>query len=239
MTKEQLDDLLTWVIVGVVLGGRLGYVLFYEPERYAAAPLDIFKVWQGGMAFHGGALGVLVAGLLFSWRHKLRALSLGDIIVLATPMGLLLGRLSNFINAELWGRETDLPWGVIFPGSAAQSCVNSFVGTCARHPTQLYEALLEGAVLGIVLFWFAFRRRAFDRPGLLIGVFLAVYGIARFAIEFVRVADAQFITPENPLGHVIQFGTAGLSMGQLLSLPMVIVGIWMVLAANRLGHVNA
>ena len=190
------------------------------------------------MAFHGGMLGVTIAALLFYRKRGLNLLSprviaenrtvllsLLDMLALATPPGLLLGRLANFINAELWGRPTDLPWGVIFPGSAAQDCAGLVAGTCARHPSQLYEALLEGLILGAVVLWLVFRRGALRCPGLTVGVFLAGYGAARFFVEFFRQADPQFITADNPMGHVIQMGAVGLSMGQLLSLPMILLGI--------------
>jgi len=154
MTPAQIEDLLTYVILGVILGGRLGYVLFYQPAYYIANPAEILQVWQGGMSFHGGALGVICAGLFYTWRHGIARRSAGDLIALGIAPGLLFGRLANFINAELWGRPTDLPWGVAFPTEAAQFCPD-VVGICARHPSQLYEAFLEGLVLGGILapFW--------------------------------------------------------------------------------------
>lgn len=233
MTREQAEALLTWVILGVVLGGRLGFVLFYQPAYYLAHPADILKVWQGGMAFHGGLTGVIVAGALFCWRHGLRAASVADAMALATPPGLMLGRIANFINAELWGRPTTLPWGVIFPGEAAQFCPADWSGPCARHPSQLYEAGLEGLFLGALLLWLAFARGALRVPGQVTGVFLTGYGMARFVVEHFRQADAQFITPDNPLGHVLRLGDLGLSMGQLLSLPMVAAGLFVLAMAYR------
>lgn len=222
---ERIDDLLTAIILGVILGGRLVYVFVYRPDYYLAHPGDILKVWEGGMAFHGGLLGVVLAGLWFCRRHGVPRLQLADAIALVTPIGLFLGRLANFVNAELWGRPTDLPWGVIFPGDAAQDCPGVAYGDCARHPSQLYEAGLEGLLLGLVLF-VLFRAGALKRPGLLTGVFLIGYGLSRFVVEFVRQADPQFITPANPLGYVVHLGGYGLSMGQLLSLPMIAAGIW-------------
>ena len=232
MTRAQVEDLLTWVILGIVLGGRLGFVLFYEPAYYLANPGDILKVWQGGMAFHGGFLGVVVAAWLYTRAQGIPRLSAGDAVALGVPVGLMLGRIANFINGELWGRPTDLPWGVIFPHPAAQDCAGVVAGLCARHPSQLYEAALEGPVLLAVLLWLAYRRGALKVPGQIMGLFIAGYGLARFVVEYFRQADAQFITPDNPLGHVIGTATVGLTMGQLLSLPMVVVGVALVLYAR-------
>lgn len=229
---RQIEDLLTWVIIGVVVGGRLGFVLFYEPGTYLPHPLEILKVWQGGMSFHGGFLGTVVAGLLYCRRYGIPALSMGDAFALAAPVGLFLGRVANFINGELWGRPTTLPWGVIFPGDAAQTCTGVIPGDCARHPSQLYEAGLEGLLLGLVL-WFLLRAGGLRAPGRIMGVFLAGYGLSRFVVEFFRQADAQYITPDNPLGHVLGGATLGLSMGQALSLPMIVVGLWFALRARR------
>jgi len=232
MAPERTDDLLTAIILGVILGGRLGFVLFYQPLHYLAHPLDIVRVWEGGMSFHGGFLGVVVAGLWFARRNGVPALQLSDAMALVAPIGLFFGRLANFVNAELWGRPTNLPWGVIFSGEAAQDCPDVLPGLCARHPSQLYEAGLEGVLLGLVL-WLLVRRGAFRRPGFVTGVFLAGYGLARFVVEFVRQADQQFITPENPLGYVVHAGGFGLSMGQMLSLPMILAGLWFVARSRR------
>jgi phosphatidylglycerol---prolipoprotein diacylglyceryl transferase len=232
MTAEQVERLLTWVIFGVILGGRAGYVLFYDDTPLLSDPLHILRVWEGGMSFHGGFAGVIVAGLIFCKREGIALLPTADLMAVAAPPGLLLGRLANFVNAELWGRQTDLPWGVIFPGTAAQTCAG-VVGVCARHPSQLYEAALEGLVLGAVLIWLGWRRGAFRTPGLVLGVFLAGYGLARVAVEFVRQPDVQFVSDGNPLGLAVQMGGWGLTMGQLLSLPMIIVGLWFLLRARR------
>ncbi|MFO1204066.1 MAG: prolipoprotein diacylglyceryl transferase [Tabrizicola sp.] len=231
-TPEQVERLLTWIIFGVILGGRLGYVLFYDLPTYLADPLQVFQVWNGGMSFHGGFAGVVIAAILFCRREKIPMLSMGDLLAIAAPVGLMLGRLANFVNAELWGRPTDLPWGVIFPGAAAQTCPQ-LAGACARHPSQLYQAALEGLLLALVLFWLAFRKGWFKRPGALMGVFLTGYGIARFLVEFVRQPDAQFVSEGNPIGWAVQFGSFGLTMGQLLSLPMIAVGLWFVLRARE------
>ncbi|MEP3331440.1 prolipoprotein diacylglyceryl transferase [Sedimentitalea sp.] len=231
-TPTQIEDLLTWIILGVILGGRLGFVLFYQPAYYLQNPLEILKVWQGGMAFHGGLLGVIVATWLYAARQNIPRLAIADLVAHVVPPGLLLGRLANFINAELWGRPTDLPWGVIFPGIAAQDCP-SIEGLCARHPSQLYEALLEGLILGALLLWLVYRRGALKRPGLVAGTFFAGYGLARFIVEFARQPDAQFASTGNPLGLAWQVGDYGLTMGQTLCLPMMALGLWLIIRARR------
>ena len=233
MTPTQIEDLLTWVILGVIFGGRLGYVLFYQPSYYLQNPNEILYVWQGGMAFHGGLLGVIVAGLIFTTRYKVPKLSAADVMALGVPPGLLLGRMANFINAELWGRPTDLPWGVAFPTQAAQLCPD-VIGVCARHPSQLYEALLEGLILGGVLLWLVWQRDAYKTPGLIAGTFFLGYGIARFAVEFVRQPDAQFVSAGNPLGLALEVGGYGLTMGQLLSVPMIGLGLYLIRQARRM-----
>ena len=232
LTVDQVERLMTWVIVGVVLGGRFGYVLFYQPEFYADNPWQIFKVWQGGMSFHGGFLGVVIANILFSWREKIPLFAASDLMAVATPPGLLLGRIANFINAELWGRPTDLTWGVAFPGDAAQFC-DGIIGVCARHPSQLYEAILEGLILGALLFWLVYQRGWLAYSGRTTGAFIAGYGVARFIVEFVRQPDAQFVTDGNPLGLAWQSGGYGVTMGQLLSVPMVVIGLWFIARARR------
>jgi len=228
----QVEDLLTWVIVGVILGGRLGYVLFYQPVHFLYHPLEIVMIWKGGMAFHGGLAGVCVAAYLFFRRNLVPYDSGADLLALAAPAGLLLGRVANFINAELWGRPTDLPWGVIFPGEAAQAC-GQIAGLCARHPSQLYEAVLEGLLLGGLLLFLAFKKAALKKPGLITGIFFAGYGIARCFVELVRQPDAQFQSPENPLGYVFDLAGLGITMGQILSLPMIAVGLFLISRARR------
>ena len=233
MTVRQCEDLLTWVILGVIAGGRLGYVLFYKPGYYLANPAEIPMVWQGGMAFHGGLLGVIIAAWLWSRKESVARLPLADAMALGVPAGLLLGRIANFINAELWGRPTDLPWAVAFPGYGAQDCGQALGEICARHPSQLYEALLEGLILGAILIWLAWRRQALQRPGTVAGTFFAGYGLARFIVEFARQPDAQFISDGNPLGLALHVGGYGLTMGQILSIPMILLGLWLVRKARN------
>ncbi len=208
------------------------FVLFYQPGFYLQNPGLILRVWEGGMSFHGGFLGVVTAAAIFCRREKIPMLSAADLLAVATPAGLFLGRIANFINAELWGRATTLPWGVQFPGDAAQFCPG-VVGTCARHPSQLYEAVLEGLILGAVLLWVIYRKGWLAFPGRTAGLFFAGYGAARFIVEFFRQPDAQFVSDGNPLGLAFQVGGYGLTMGQVLSLPMIAVGLFFVLRALR------
>jgi len=237
MQAKKVEDLLTWIILGVILGGRLGFVLFYDPGYYLANPLEILMVWQGGMSFHGGFIGVMVAGALYARRHHLPLASLGDSLAVTAPVGLFLGRIANFINAELWGRPTHVPWAFAFPGSRAAVCPDGWEGICTRHPSQLYEALLEGLVLGLVMAWIVYRRGGLKIPGQMIGVFFLGYGMARSFVELFRQADPQFATPDNPWGHVIRFGSApdgwGITMGQTLSLPMIVIGIAILVWVRR------
>ena len=234
MTPKQIEDLLTWIIIGVIVGGRLGYVLFYQPNYFLQNPLEIPMVWQGGMAFHGGLLGVVVAAWLYTGSQNIPRLPAADAIVLGVPPGLLLGRIANFINAELWGRPTLAPWGVIFPGEAAQSCPGFTPGTCPRHPSQLYEAGLEGLVLGAVLLYLVWARGALKRPGFVCGVFFIGYGLGRFIVEFFRQPDAQFVAPGNPLGLAWHIQGVGLTMGQILCIPMIVLGLWLLRRARAL-----
>jgi phosphatidylglycerol---prolipoprotein diacylglyceryl transferase len=225
MRPEQVESLLTWTILGVILGGRLGFVAFYQPGYYLSNPLQMLAIWQGGMAFHGGLAGVIVATLIWCRRNGIEILPTLDSMALATPLGLMLGRLANFVNAELWGRPTTMPWGVIFPGEAAQTCPWDWVGPCARHPSQLYQAAGEGLVLFLILLVLV-ARGALRHPGAVGAIFVAGYGAARFLVEFFRQPDSQFVGPGNPLGLAVQAGGYGLTMGQLLSLPMIAVGLW-------------
>ncbi len=218
-TPDQVDDLLLWAALGVILGGRLGYVFLYAMryenlrDYYFANPLRIFYVWEGGMAFHGGLVGVIIAIILFSRRNKLNAFRLGDVVAVAAPIGLFFGRLANFINGELWGRVTTAPWGVIFPHPDA--------GPLPRHPSQLYEATLEGLVLFGILWVLTYHTRIFHRPGLMTGIFLVGYSLARFSLEFFREASSYVFSPEH-----------WLTMGMLFSIPMGLAGagfIWFAL----------
>lgn len=184
------------------------------------------------MSFHGGFLGVVAAGVLFCRREGIALRPMADLMALATPPGLFLGRLANFVNAELWGRPTSLPWGVAFPGEAAQDCGQLLAEVCARHPSQLYEAALEGVLLFVVLAWAVWRAGWLRAPGRVAGLFLAGYGAARFVVEFVRQPDLQFVTEGNPLGLALHLGGWGLTMGQLLSLPMIAVGLWLIASAR-------
>lgn len=212
LSRLAMDDIVMWIILGVVLGGRLGYVLFYQPEYYWQNPAEILQVWQGGMSFHGGFLGVLVMMWWFAKRRKTPFFRIMDLLACAAPIGLLFGRLANFINGELYGRASDVPWAVVFPAG----------GGVPRHPSQLYEAALEGLVLFILLSWLAWRTDALQKPRLLSGVFLIGYGVSRLLVELVREPDAH-------LGTL----TLGLTMGQWLSVPMVLIGIWLVRLAVR------
>jgi phosphatidylglycerol:prolipoprotein diacylglycerol transferase len=209
----QVDDFLTWATLGVVVGGRLGYVLFYQPSRFLAAPWQILEVWQGGMSFHGGLLGVAIAIVWFCRSQGIPVLGFADRVAVVAPLGLGLGRIANFINGELWGREAPawLPWAMIFPTG----------GPVPRHPSQLYQALLEGVLLLTVMVLLARRESLRQRFGLLTGMFLLGYGIARITGEFFR-------QPDPFLGFLV----AGATMGQLLSVPMVLAGLWLIARAR-------
>ena len=203
MSVAQADDFVTWATLGIIAGGRLGYVLFYNLDQYLLHPLDIFKLWDGGMSFHGGAIGMLVAIVVFARANKLEWLRIIDYIACVAPIGQTLGRIANFINGELWGRPTGTAWGIVFPGG----------GPLPRHPSQLYEAAGEGLLLLIVLSLLFWRTDARLRPGLLVGVATLGFGAVRFVIEFFREPDAQ-------LGYL----ALHLTMGQLLCLPMIVIG---------------
>ena len=207
-----IDDFVIWATLGVILGGRLGFVLFYKPDYYLNNPLEILQVWKGGMSFHGGLIGVILAMAWYARRRGVPFLAFTDIIAAATPIGLFFGRIANFINGELWGRVSDVPWAMIFPHAGPQP----------RHPSQLYEAALEGVVLFIVLAVMLFRYDAMRRPGLLSGALLTGYGVARILVETVREPDAY-----------IDFLVFGTTYGQWLSLPMVIAGLFLIRRAQR------
>jgi phosphatidylglycerol---prolipoprotein diacylglyceryl transferase len=211
MTVVDFDDFVLWVTLGIILGGRFGYVLFYNPAHFAANPLEIFQLWHGGMSFHGGFAGCVAAVMLFAWQRGISILSLGDLTCAVAPIGLMLGRIANFINGELWGRAADVPWAMVFPGA----------GPLPRHPSQLYEAALEGAVLLAVLA-LLIRAGALKRPGLILGAFSLGYGTARSFCEFFREPDAQ-----------LGFLWGGMTMGMLLSVPLMIAGIVLIWNAKR------
>jgi phosphatidylglycerol:prolipoprotein diacylglycerol transferase len=211
LTVTDFDDFILWVTLGIILGGRLGYVLFYNPAYFAANPAEIVQLWKGGMSFHGGFLGCVVAVMAFARRRGIPILSLGDIVCAVAPIGLFLGRMANFVNAELWGRRSDVPWAFVFPGA----------GPLPRHPSQLYEAALEGLVLFVVLA-LMMRAGALKRPGMILGAFSLGYGVARVICEFFREPDAQ-----------LGFLWGGLTMGMLLSLPLIVAGVWLIVAAMR------
>ena len=224
-SADQADSFLTYLIFGVIIGGRLGYVFFYNLEYYTLNPLAVLRIWDGGMAFHGGFLGVVVAVTLFCKTNKLLLWSAADLIAVSTPPGLFFGRLANFVNAELWGRPTEVYWGIIFPGEMAQQC-DDIIGPCARHPSQLYEAGLEGLLLLLFLLYIAFKG-GLKKPGLLTGFFSIGYGASRFIVEYFRVPDPQFFSQSNPYGFALKLGEFGITMGQTLSLPMIFVGLFL------------
>jgi len=209
----QLDDFILWVTIGIIVGGRTGYVLFYNPAFFVQHPAEIFQLWNGGMSFHGGFLGCVAAVILFARKNDISILSLGDITTAVGPIGLFLGRLANFINSELWGRTADssVPWAMVFPNG----------GPLPRHPSQLYEAGLEGILLFAILAVMV-RMGALKRPGLILGSFIAIYGLARITAEFFREPDPQ-----------LGFLWGGLTMGMLLSVPMIIVGAILIMTAWR------
>jgi phosphatidylglycerol:prolipoprotein diacylglycerol transferase len=209
ISRQQFDDLIFFAVLGVVLGGRLGYVLFYKPAYYAAHPLEIFYIWQGGMSFHGGLLGVMLAMAFAARKHRVAYLALMDFVAPLCPLGFAAGRLANFINGELWGRVTDVPWGMVFRGA----------GEAPRHPSQLYQFALEGLALFALLWWFSSKPRP---RGQVSGLFLIGYGAFRFIAEFAR-------EPDSFLGLL----ALGLSMGQWLCIPMVAGGTWLFLWARR------
>ncbi len=212
-TVLKIDDFLLWATVGIIVGGRLGYVLFYNLGYYIEFPLQILSLWQGGMSFHGGLIGVIITTLLFARKKQIPVTAIGDILVCVAPIGLFLGRLANFANAELYGRVTQaVPWAMVFPGG----------GELPRHPSQLYEAGLEGLLLFIILntvWWFMPRYR--NRPGFVSGLFFVLYGVFRFGLEFFREPDAH-----------IGFIVSCLSMGQILCVPMILLGIWLILRSS-------
>lgn len=219
MARRHADDLVFYASLGVILGGRLGYVLFYRPEYYFENPLEIIKLWDGGMSFHGGVIGTSVGIIYLAWKEKLQWLRLHDYVACVVPIGLFTGRLANFVNAELWGAPTNVPWAVRFPEVIAGVVV---LGP-PRHPSQLYEAALEGVLLFAILAIMFWRTRARYQPGMLVGAFLFFYGVFRFGVEFIR-------EPDN---HLREFAAVtGLHMGQWLCVPMILGGLYLIATAK-------
>ena len=212
MTVVDLDDFLIWAAIGIVAGGRIGYILFYDMAQVAANPLRMFEIWNGGMSFHGGFLGVLLAMILFARSRSIPLFSLFDVVCAVVPVGLFFGRIANFINSELWGRPTDVAWAFIFPTG----------GPIPRHPSQLYEAALEGIVLLLVLALLIFGAKKLKTPGFVAGAFVSGYGLSRIFVEFFREPDQ----------HIGYLSGGWLTMGMVLSLPMVLVGVWAMATAH-------
>ena len=223
MQPEEPEELLTWMVLGVILGGRLGFVLFYNPAHYAQNPLEILQVWNGGMSFHGGFMGVVIATWLFCRAKGIQLWQAADAVALAAPLGLLLGRLANFINGELYGRTTDVWWAMQFPTIDANGQRDWENLTEPRHPSQLYEAALEGLLL-LIMMWTLALNGGLKRPSLMVGIFFFGYGASRFFVEFFRQWDAQ-------LSEMV--ANYGISMGQVLSTPMILIGLFMIWNAYR------
>lgn len=219
MTTVKLDDFITWSVLGIVIGGRLGYMLFYVPDAFLSDPLMIFKVWDGGMSFHGGLIGMITVMILFGRKNGISVWSLFDLMSTVAPIGLFFGRIANFINGELWGRVApDLPWGMVFPGA----------GPLPRHPSQLYEAGLEGLVTLIILFVLTQFFHTLKRPGITASLFVCLYALSRIFVEFFRQPDPQ-------LGYLLG---GWLTMGMILSLPMLAAGLWGLWYSNHRARRN-
>ena len=212
ISLQQVDDFIVWIVMGVILGGRIGYVLFYNLPFYMSSPADAFKIWEGGMSFHGGLLGVVIAVVAYALKQKIPVLRLGDLSAAGATIGLFFGRIANFINDELWGRPTDVAWGVIFPKGGAEP----------RHPSQLYEAASEGLILFLLLLFLMRRTSLPGRYGAIFGVFLTYYGVSRFIIEFFREPDVQ-------IGLYYDL----ISQGQILCVPMIVIGLAVIWNAYR------
>jgi phosphatidylglycerol---prolipoprotein diacylglyceryl transferase len=226
MQPLQVDDFLFWATLGVVLGGRIGFFLFYEPSLLLKHPLHFFQIWEGGMAFHGGLLGVGLAVLIFSRRHQVPIRSLMDLSAAAVPFGLFFGRLANFVNAEMYGRSADVPWAVDFPREVLLSAHHALV---PRHPTQIYEALLEGVAMFILLRIFTHSRRSFFWPGLTTGIFLAAYGVFRIFAEYFKEPDKS----DWLATHYDWLASHYLSIGMIYSLPMIAYGAYLIATAKK------
>jgi phosphatidylglycerol:prolipoprotein diacylglycerol transferase len=223
LTPEQMDDLILWIALGVIGGGRIGHTIFYDPTIIWKNPLEILMVWHGGMSFHGGAIGVGIAMIVFAWRNKLDLLRVADVVAAAYPIGHFLGRIANFINGELWGRVTDVPWAIRFCNDQIKKTLGYCpAGDLPRHPSQLYEAFFEGLVLFLILRWATHRAKLTNRQGVVTGMFLTFYAIFRICIETVREPDIGM--PDFPFG---------LTMGMILSIPMVLAGLWLIWRGMR------
>ena len=221
MARRHADDLVFYATLGIILGGRIGYVVFYAPEMFVH-PLQIFKLWDGGMSFHGGVIGTSIALILLARRHGLDWLRIHDYVACCVPFGLFFGRLANFVNGELWGKPTTVPWAIIFPHTVPAGMIEP-----PRHPSELYEAALEGIVLFLIL-WFAFwRTKSRYDPGKLTGIFLTGYGCFRFVVEFFREPDSQFAGT---------FFANTIHMGQVLCIPMILGGLWLIVTAKGRRH---
>ncbi|MBN8846574.1 MULTISPECIES: prolipoprotein diacylglyceryl transferase [unclassified Sphingomonas] len=217
MARRHADDLVFYATLGIILGGRIGYVLFYAPEMILH-PIRILRLWDGGMSFHGGVLGTTIGIILFARKNGLNWLRIHDYVACAAPFGLFFGRLANFVNGELWGKPSDLPWAIVFPHTVPVGMIEP-----ARHPSQLYEAGLEGLLLFAVLWFFFWRTKARYEPGKLVGIFVLGYGLCRFFVEFFREPDSQFAGT---------FFATTIHMGQVLCLPMIAGGIWLIATAR-------
>lgn len=212
ISKNHTEDFISWAIIAIIIGGRLGYVLFYDPEKYLANPIDILKTYEGGMSFHGGIFGLGIAAYLYCRKKHIIFLSFSDILATVAPIGLFLGRAANFINAELYGRPTNLPWSVIFPYSDG----------LPRHPSQLYEAFLEGLVLFCIMLHFAYKRKFLQNPGKMSGIFLIFYGSFRVFVEFFREPDVK-------IGFIFKYFT----LGQILCIPMILLGAYLLNSSTK------
>jgi phosphatidylglycerol:prolipoprotein diacylglycerol transferase len=220
LARRHADDMVFYATLGIILGGRLGYVLFYKPADYFADPIQIFKLWDGGMSFHGGVIGTSLGIFYLARKNGLNWLRIHDYVACVVPFGLFFGRLANFVNHELWGRPTDVPWAVIFPEQVG----GVWIEGPARHPSQLYEAGLEGILLFLILWFLFWRTEARYYPGRLVGTFLLGYGVSRFVVEYWREPDM----------HLVDFALAtGLHMGQWLSVPMILAGIWFIATSKK------
>jgi len=206
ISRQHTEDFISWAIIAIIIGGRLGHVLFYDPEKYLSNPIEILKTYEGGMSFHGGIFGVGVAAYLYCKKNQIRFLSFSDVLAIVAPIGLFLGRIANFINAELYGRQTNVPWAVIFPHS------DGF----PRHPSQLYEALLEGLFLFCIMLYFTYKSKFLQNPGRMSGIFLIFYGSFRVLVEFFREPDVK-------IGFIFKYFT----LGQILCIPMILLGTYL------------